>query len=214
MIETGFFFAFEGLDKLGKSTQIRLVHNILTKAGHDVITTFDPGSTEIGQKLREMVKFGKDLSPATELFIFEAARAQLIHEVIKPALEQDKIVLCDRFWDSTRAYQGYGRGWPQNFLETLHLICSNTPENFKNKVVDFYLVPDYVFLFKGEQFDILEKEDRLEGESEKFKKKVEEGYDKLSSSESFIVIDANCDKEEIAYTIANFILDFVEQNSD
>lgn len=108
----GVLITFEGGDGAGKSTHIRFLARTLENLGFDVLCVREPGGTEIGEALRRIVldPHNENLSPEAELLIYEAARAQLIKEVIKPALDFGGIVLCDRFTDSTIAYQGYGRG--------------------------------------------------------------------------------------------------------
>ena len=103
---------FEGIEGSGKSTQISRVVQALSNSGRDVIATVEPGGTELGLNLRSILLDSNtgSLDPLAELFLFSAARSELLFEVIKPAIADGKIVLCDRFVDSTLAYQGYGRG--------------------------------------------------------------------------------------------------------
>lgn len=108
----GFFIAFEGGDGSGKTTQIKLLAEALTARGYRVVTTREPGGTEIGEKLRSLVlEHGQgEVDPHTEALIFAASRAALAHQLIRPALAEGAIVLCDRYIDSSAAYQGAGRG--------------------------------------------------------------------------------------------------------
>src|SRR6266404_5834421 len=122
----GALITFEGLDGCGKTTQFDLESKRLVGQGWVVTTTKEPGGTPVGQKIREIVLnvSSGPLSATTELALMLAARAQHIHEVIRPALESGILVLCDRFTDSTVAYQGYGRGIPLDQLETLdRILC-------------------------------------------------------------------------------------------
>ena len=114
----GVFVTFEGGDGVGKSTHIRYVANELRRAGREVVCLREPGGTGIGESLREMVldPHNGEISSEAELLMYEAARAQLVREVIRPALERGAVVLCDRFSDSTIAYQAYGRGLPLDFV--------------------------------------------------------------------------------------------------
>lgn len=106
-----FFITFEGGEATGKSTQVRTLSAFLRGAGHDVVTVAEPGGTELGARLRRLVKYGKmPIGPRAEALLFIAARAQLTEEVIAPALASGAVVVSDRFGDSTLAYQGYGRG--------------------------------------------------------------------------------------------------------
>src|SRR5882724_10777487 len=108
----GIFVSFEGSEGCGKSTQIRLLAERLKSAGHQVLQTREPGGTEIGEELRHLLQFSKaghGMAPETELLLFTASRAQLVREVIAPALEAGTMVLADRFMDSTTVYQGVAR---------------------------------------------------------------------------------------------------------
>ena len=116
----GVFITFEGGEGAGKTTHLNFLSESLRKLGYDVVCLREPGGTSIGEALRKVVLDGRntEMSSETELLIYEAARAQLVCEVIIPALEQGKVVICDRFFDSTVAYQAYGRGLPLDFVET------------------------------------------------------------------------------------------------
>ena len=114
----GLFITFEGGDGAGKSTHIRFLSEALRVHGCEVVSLREPGGTRIGEKLREVLLDPRndDLSDQAELLVFEAARAQIVAEVIKPALDRGAVVLCDRFTDSTVAYQAYGRGLSLDFV--------------------------------------------------------------------------------------------------
>ena len=116
----GLFITFEGGDGAGKSTHIRFLAAELERRGYEVLHLREPGGTAIGEALRNLVldPAHAEMDPKTELLIYEAARAQIVAEVIRPALERGAVVLCDRFADSTVAYQGYGRGLDRTFIET------------------------------------------------------------------------------------------------
>ena len=114
----GIFITFEGGEGAGKTTHLNFLAKALREQGRDVVCLREPGGTSIGEDLRRVVLDAGNavMSDETELLIYEAARAQLVREVIIPALEQGKVVLCDRFYDSTVAYQAYGRGLPLEFV--------------------------------------------------------------------------------------------------
>ncbi|MDO5801560.1 MAG: dTMP kinase [Coriobacteriia bacterium] len=122
----GVFVTFEGGDGVGKSTHIRYVANELRLAGREVVCLREPGGTGIGESLRAMVldPDNGEISSEAELLIYEAARAQLVREVIRPALERGAVVLCDRFSDSTIAYQAYGRGLPLDFVRRANAFAT------------------------------------------------------------------------------------------
>ena len=115
----GRFITFEGTEGCGKSTHIKLLGERLVALGHKVKTLREPGGTPLGEEIRHLLKHasaGRDMTPETELFLMNASRAQLIRDVIRPALDAGEIVLCDRFFDSTTAYQGYGRQLDLNMV--------------------------------------------------------------------------------------------------
>lgn len=122
----GVFVTFEGGDGVGKSTHIRYVANELRRAGREVVCLREPGGTGIGESLRAMVldPDNGEISSEAELLMYEAARAQLVCEVIRPALERGAVVLCDRFADSTIAYQAYGRGLPLDFVRRANAFAT------------------------------------------------------------------------------------------
>lgn len=122
----GVFVTFEGGDGVGKSTHIRYVANELRRAGREVVCLREPGGTGIGESLRAMVldPDNGEISSEAELLMYEAARAQLVREVICPALERGAVVLCDRFSDSTIAYQAYGRGLPLDFVRRANAFAT------------------------------------------------------------------------------------------
>ena len=133
---TGKLITFEGIDGSGKTTQIDLLESELKQQGISTLVLREPGGTKLSEKIREVL-LDRDniaLSPLAESLLFVAARAQLMAEKIKPALELDQFVICDRFADSTVAYQGYGRGLNVEYLEELNnllftslMIDANTP---------------------------------------------------------------------------------------
>ena len=121
------FLTFEGIEGCGKSTQVRLLAQTLTAAGHQVMLTREPGGCPIADQVRSVLldAANRAMVPMTELLLYGAARAQHLAEVIRPALSQGKIVLCDRFSDATRAYQSFGRGLDRQTIETLNDLACN-----------------------------------------------------------------------------------------
>lgn len=122
----GFFLTLEGLDGCGKSTQAKLLKEYLEREGMDVVLTREPGGTPIGERLRELVLDirQKGLTYTTEVFLYAASRAQHMSEVVAPSLAQDKVVICDRFTDSTVAYQGFGCGLDIEVLSVINEFAS------------------------------------------------------------------------------------------
>lgn len=128
MARRGKFISFEGLDGTGKSTQMRKLAGVLRAAGHKVVETREPGGTATGEKIRRVLldSSTEGLAPLAEMALMFASRAQHIAEVIEPALEHGQIVLCDRFTDSTEAYQGSGRKLGREVVQKLHhLLCGD-----------------------------------------------------------------------------------------
>ncbi|MBN1561980.1 dTMP kinase [candidate division KSB1 bacterium] len=176
----GSFVTFEGIDACGKSTQIRLLHEFLRKNEVDAICLRDPGTTAISESIRRILLDNKNsaMSSWTELLLYEAARAQLVEEEIRPALAKGAIVLCDRFYDSTTAYQGYGRGLDLDIVRRA------------NEIGSVGLTPDLTFfldidprLAVARKREIGIAEDRLEAEGVAFQEKVRHGFRELQKAE-------------------------------
>jgi dTMP kinase len=172
----GHFITFEGVEGCGKSTQIVLLQRYLEEAGYDAIATREPGGTPIAEAIREVLLHpgNEAMSPAAELLLYEAARAQLVHEVIRPALSRGAVVLCDRFADSTTAYQGAGRGLPMEEVLQLHRVATGG------------VWPELTFLIDLSPEEGLARarkrgrQDRIEQESIAFHERVREGFLQLA----------------------------------
>jgi dTMP kinase len=168
---------FEGIDGSGKSTQARLLDEYLQEHGHDTLLVREPGGTELSEQIRSLL-LEPDLNvhPMAELLLFSAARTQLVAERIRPALEAGQIVICDRFYDSTTAYQGAGRG----VADPVWL------QSFHRRVTDG-LVPDRTYLVeldpetaRARRADGEAKGDRMEAENDDFYHRVAAAYDTLA----------------------------------
>jgi dTMP kinase len=169
----GKLITLEGIDNSGKSTQAKRLYQHLKQLGRSTILIREPGGTEISEKVRKILLSSKNhcLAPEAELLLYQAARAQLVAEVIAPALWRGKIVVCDRFYDSTTAYQGYARELASNLIEKL------------NKFASSGIVPDLTILIDTPVEIALKRarkagklQDRLESERLNFHKKVRNGY--------------------------------------
>ena len=167
----GLFITFEGIDGSGKSTQMALCAEALTAAGYSVLSTRNPGGTNFGLELRQILLHSKGaVFPMSELLLFIADRAQHMDEVVFPALQAGQIVLCDRHIDSTLAYQGYGRGLPLSTIQDLNTIALQGHP------------PDLTLLFDGEPEQLAQRvsqrgpADRMEGEKTEFHHRVREGF--------------------------------------
>ncbi len=181
------FITFEGIDGSGKSTQMGFCRDVLQAAGHETLLTRNPGGTELGQGLRQILLHHPGyVSPTCELLLYIADRAQHMDEVVLPALEAGKFVLCDRHLDSTVAYQGYGRDLDRAMIDRLNAIATHGRK------------PELTLLFHGPPEKLLErvsrrgKADRLEREELDFYEKVADGYLALAEAEPerFAVLDA------------------------
>lgn len=198
-MKQGLFITVEGTDGSGKTTQIGLMRQFLEEKGYDVVLTREPGGTNISEKIRNVLldPENDEMGKTAEMLLYAAARAQLVHEVIKPAVAQGKIVICDRFVDSSLVYQGFGRGIP---LETVSAV---------NNVALAGLTPDITFFFDLDPGIALKRRvdttgaDRIEKEKLGFHRKVYEGYKKLASlyPERIRVIDSSRGIPEIAEAV-------------
>lgn len=199
------FISFEGIDFCGKSTQIELLKEYLIKQQKKVKLIREPGGTKISEKIRDILLDKKNSSMVmeTEIFLFSASRAQLVREVIRPALEEKYYVLSDRFHDSSTAYQGYGRGLPLDAILKIHnLAIGNT-------------IPDLTFIIDIPTSVALERKrqkiqadlDRIELSENAFFEKVRGGYLELAMKENrFRVIDGTDSIENIHKKIINEII--------
>ena len=189
--------SFEGGDGSGKSTQVRLLEGYLSGRGQLCVCTREPGGTRLGKMIRKVLLEAGDekISSQTELFLYLADRAQHVQEIIEPALAGGRLVLCDRFTDSTLAYQGYGRGVDLGMLRQMNAIASRG------------LAPDLTFLLDcpvelglsrtarraEEQRPAEGREDRFEREEIEFHERVRQGFVELARAEQdrFSVLDAS-----------------------
>ena len=188
------FITFEGSEGCGKSTQAKALYSKLYQQGIPAILTHEPGGTVLGSEIRRTLKRkrGCPVSPEAELFLFAASRAQLIAEVIRPALQEGKIVICDRFSYSTSAYQGCGRGLS---LPTVEMVNSLATQNLKPDIVILLdLLPEQGLVRKQNL------KDRFELEDLSFHRRVREGYLKMAAADPnrWLVIDASLPKRKIS----------------
>lgn len=191
-MKKGILIVIEGGDGSGKTTQQKLISEYLKKKGLQVVLTRKPGGTIISEKIRELLldPSKKEMNNKTEFLLYEAAEAQLSSEVIIPALENNKIVLCDRLYHSTYVYQGFGRGIDINLIKEISKFITN-------------LVPDLVIILDIDPEEGLKrtvKKDRITEEGINFHKRVREGYLKLKEllpQEKIIIIDASQPKEKV-----------------
>ncbi|MEJ5285649.1 MAG: Thymidylate kinase [Candidatus Kapaibacterium sp.] len=195
------FITFEGIDFSGKTTQVQLLAKYLINKGFRVITLREPGGTEISEKIRQILLEPKnELTSITELFLFEASRSDVVRKVIKPHLEKGSIVICDRFWDSTIAYQGYGRQIPIDFIEKCNFFASEGLE----PDITFLLDIDIEIMKRRAKTNIF---DRIESEGIEFLKRVANGFRVLAKqyNERIFVIDGSNTIEDIHKKVVEII---------
>ena len=194
----GLFITFEGLDGSGKTTQIEAFIQRLDDTGMAYQLFREPGGTVIGEKIRQILldKEHTAMLPITELLLYSASRYQLTMNSIIPALEKSQVVICDRFYDSTTAYQGYGRGIDLNLIQQL------------NRAATASLIPDLTFILDID-LDVRQRRlvkkvlDRLEQEAIEFHKRVREGFMQMAQAEPerIILVDGNRSTDDIASEI-------------
>ena len=202
----GIFISFEGVEGAGKSTQVKLLYDWLTKEqGKDVVVTREPGGAPIAERIRHILldPQNKGMDPKTEALLYAAGRAQHVSDTVRPALERDAVVICDRYIDSSLAYQGLARGLGED--DVLHLNEWATDE----------LLPDLVILLHLEAERGLERlegdPDRMESEDVSFHRKVGEAYVHLAREypSRFAVVDASGTKEQVHTQVRAAVLPFL-----
>jgi dTMP kinase len=186
------FVTFEGLDGSGTTTQTELLRAHLEGLERDVVATREPGGTELGEKVRDLVLGGTEISPWAEAALFAAARAELVAEVIRPALERGADVVCDRYLDSSLAYQGLARGLGVDRVLALNIDAIRG------------ILPDMTFLLLLDPDEARERSgppaDRIEREGEDFLRAVDKAYRELGSifAGRIVTIDASRPVDEVA----------------
>jgi len=203
----GRFISLEGIEGTGKSTQAKLLSDCLKEKGFEVVLTEEPGGTQIGLRIRELLLSveHKGMTAVTELLLYNASRSQHIREIILPAISRGAIVITDRFTDSTIAYQGFGRGIDQGLINSIDLIATGR------------LRPDITILL---DLDVeiglkrnrgINKTDRLELEDIEFHQRVRNGYHNLveKEPERIKLIDASAGIQEIHKRISSIITNFI-----
>jgi dTMP kinase len=202
------FIVFEGGEGSGKSTQARALHRRLERNGVPAVLTFEPGGTELGNQVRNLIKNKKKIAilPGTELFLFAASRIQLIKEIIKPALEEGKIVICDRFSFSTLAYQGYGR---QLSLSMVRQVNEQALQGIRpDLVILLDLPPELGFVRRKKHHD------RFESMDLDFHRRVRKGYLEMASAspEDWKIIDASLSRKSINGIIWNTVEQLLKEH--
>ena len=189
------FVSFEGLDGSGKSTQVERLRAALAADGREVVTAREPGGTALGEQIRELVLHGDEMTPWAEALLYAAARAELVAEVIAPALERGADVVVDRYLDSSVAYQGVGRALGLDEVLQLNLLAVGG------------LVPDRTFVLTVDPGTSLGRvggqPDRIERAAAAFHEQVAAGYEQLAAlfPERVVVLDGTLDADTLAERI-------------
>jgi dTMP kinase len=201
----GRLIAFEGVEGAGKSTQLELLRQALEKAGHRVLATREPGGTTAGEQIRSvLLDRGSMVDPRAEALLFAAARAQLVEQVIRPALERGETVLCDRYLHSSLAYQGVARGLGLEPVAAINAFATGG------------LLPDLVVLLVVDPAEGLSRvrgeRDRIEDQDLAFHQRVERGFRELALADPgrFAVVDAARPAEQVAAEVRTAVLGIME----
>ncbi|MGB4600271.1 MAG: dTMP kinase [Trichlorobacter sp.] len=208
------FITFEGIEGCGKSTQISLLEQALTTSGRRVVRTREPGGCPIADQVRAVLldAANRAMVPMTELMLYGAARSQHLAEVVRPALAQGQIVLCDRFSDATRAYQAFGRGLDRQLIEQINQLACQDASPDITVLLD---CPVEIGLARAQQRIAASsgpREERFELEAFEFHQRVRDGYLALAGQEPrrFITVDATAPPEQVAAAIAQAVLPRLE----
>jgi dTMP kinase len=192
--EKGLFITFEGPEGAGKTTQINLLKEYFESLGRTCVLTREPGGTDVGEQLREIVKHYQGeakIADETELLLFAASRSQHVRQLIQPEVSRGKIVLCDRFADSTTAYQGYARKMDLDFVKKLNAYAIG--ECVPNMTILLDLTPEAGFKRTVTRVETLHKEDRIEAEGLDFHRRVRNAFLKIAELEPERVKIVNAD---------------------
>jgi dTMP kinase len=184
-VSKGFFITFEGTEGCGKSTQVELLVRQLRALGHRVRALREPGGTPIGEEIRQTLKHSKNnhaMTPEAELLLMNASRAQLVREIIRPALAAGEIILCDRFYDSTTAYQGYGR---QLDLQMVEAVIDVAVGETRPDLTLLLTVSQEISELRRavRQSSLPFMRDRMEEADESFFARVAKGYEAIAAAE-------------------------------
>ncbi len=201
----GLFITFEGTDGSGKTTQMRRLIERLRSEGYEVLETAEPGGTSIGVQIRRILldPANTEMAATTEMLLYFASRAQNVAEWIVPAIAQGKIVVCDRFTDSTLAYQGAGRGLGEDIVRSLHTIACGTLQPDVTIYLDMDLETGIARARARNTAEGTTDESRLDEESLEFHRSVRDAYLRLAAAEPgrFRVIDARPDAGTVERSI-------------
>jgi dTMP kinase len=201
-VSRGFFIAFEGGEGAGKSTHVKRLAQYLESLGHDVVVTREPGGTPTAEKIREVVldPSVNNLPDTAEALLFAAARAEHAANLISPAIERGAIVICDRYIDSSVAYQGIARGLGEQVIRELSVWATH------NLLPDFTV---YMQVPESDSHERMDGDDRMESQSRSFHQAVHEAFIHIAetSNRPHVVIDATQQKDDVELAVRGAILD-------
>ncbi|MFO7889417.1 MAG: dTMP kinase [bacterium] len=203
------FFSFEGIDGSGKSVQAEALYKQLKDLGHTTTLFREPGGTHISEQIRDVLldRNNNSMTPLTELLLYEASRAQLVAEKIHPLLNKNGVIIADRFFDSTTAYQGYGRSISLQKIESLNsLICKNT-------------IPDRTYILNISWEESLKRRssissriDRMENQNQDFFEKIKKGFSDLAQQQPqrIVLLNGEQPRKNLKKTILQDALQIIE----
>lgn len=196
------FISFEGIEGSGKSTQVKALAEYLRAKGHNVVETVEPGGTKIGNKIRQLLLEPENhMDPMAELLLYYSSRAQHVREIIYPAILDNRIVITDRFIDSTVAYQGYARGIDLGLINTLNDIVVPDMKPFLTFLLDLDVEEG---LSRNRR---AQKEDRFERETVEFHNRVRKGFHQIAAEdpERIKIVDASVSAEDVSRKVIEIL---------
>lgn len=203
------FITFEGIEGVGKSTQVKALKDFLEANGREVVLLREPGGTALSEKIRAILLSTDtgDIDSVSELLLYSAARAELVSSVIEPALDEGKVVILDRFTDSTLAYQGYGRGLDLDFIENLNHKAGHGIVPIVTFLIDLPVEDGLKRALDNAKSEGRTGPDRLEGESLDFHKRVRDGFLEIAKNNTkrVEIIDGNQEIPVITQAICDII---------
>lgn len=209
-MKKGTFITLEGIDFSGKTTQAKYLINLLKKNGVDYLFLREPGGTKLSERIRRILlsKGEIDICPKSELWLYQAARSQIVLEEIRPALKAGRVVICDRFYDSTTAYQAYGRGLKKDFVKMANLFAT---DNLKPDLTILFDLPEKTAFER--KVKLSRAKDRLENEKLAFFRRVRRGYLELAKTDQkrIRIIRAVASKDEVKLSMFDIVIKFLRR---
>jgi dTMP kinase len=209
-MKKGIFITLEGIDFSGKTTQARYLINLLRKNGLRCLFLREPGGTKLSERIRRILlsKGEIEICPKSELWLYQAARSQIVLEKIAPALKSGMIVVCDRFYDSTTAYQAYGRGLNKDLVEKANLFAT---DNLRPDLTLLFDLPEKIAFER--KMNLERVKDRLENERLAFFRRVRRGYLELAKVDQkrIKVIKADASRKEVKQAMFEAVVNFLQK---